>query len=162
VTRLHPGAPQLDNKEREVVNRLSALLQADEVRVPSRGVLHWGGMHVRCCADIRVLRAQLLPPATKLAAVAASRAQFAAVREKIREAASMQVGGTTADAGGLHSALCAAGADDAEKDDDDDDDEQRTGMAPAGAADSDQEGSAEAGRRTRVRAQPIATLPHTC
>jgi hypothetical protein len=56
------------------------------------------------------------------------------------------------DAGGAHnalgSALCASGEDDAAAEKDD----QRAGLAPAGAADSDQEGSAEPGRRTRVRA----------
>ena len=104
--------------------------------------------------------AQLLPPAAKLATVAASRAQFAAVREKILGAASLQVGGG-ADAGGMHLAICAAGVhDDAEKEDDDD--EPRAGLAPAGAADSDQEGSADGGRRTRVRAQLIAMLRRLC
>ena len=104
------------------------------------------------------VRLQLLPPATKLAAVAASRAQFAAIREKILGAASMQVA-DDGHAAGAHdcmgSMLCAAGADDAAEKADDD--EQRAGLAPAGAADSDQEeGGAEPGRRTRVRSLAVA------
>ena len=84
------------------------------------------------------------------------------MREKILGAASLQVGGgADAGAGGLHSTLCAAGVDDDAKKDGEDE-EERAGMAPAGAADSDQEGSTEAGRRMRVRAQPIATLSHSC
>ena len=154
--------PQLDDKEREVVDRLSALLQADEARAAGAVVVQHRSLPLmRACS-----LAQLLPPATKLATVAASRAQFAAVREKILGAASLQVGDAHGnDAGGMHhalgSALCAAGVDDdAEKDGDDD--EPGEGLAPAGAADSDQEGSAEAGRRTRVRMPHTARCRHVC
>lgn len=145
---MRPHAPQLDNKERDVVDRLSALLQADEARAARAPSPAAADMHLYA-------RPQLLPPATKLATVAASRAQFAAIREKILGAASMQVADDGIAHDALGAALCAAGVDDdaaAEKAAADED-EERAGMAPAGAADSDREGSAEPGRRTRVRAQ---------
>ena len=128
-----------------MVDRLSALLQADEARAA-------------CASSPAATDAlpQLLPPATKLATVAASRAQFAAIREKILGAASMQVADDGIAHDALGAALCAAGVDDdaaAEKAAAEED-EERAGMAPAGAADSDREGSAEPGRRMRVRAQP--------